>query len=98
PWVSVAQKPVPNSPNRSPMGPSRVSVPPGNPGVGKRFHQGPAGRASAAGDRSHGPAYIGSMAQIAFFAPMGPGHVNPMLGLAAALVRRGHDVTFAAPE
>lgn len=38
------------------------------------------------------------MAQIAFFAPMGAGHVNPMLGLAAELVRRGHDVTFAAPE
>lgn len=38
------------------------------------------------------------MAHIAFFAPNGPGHVNPLLGLATELVRRGHRVTFAAPE
>ncbi|MBR8743651.1 macrolide family glycosyltransferase [Nocardiopsis sp. MG754419] len=38
------------------------------------------------------------MAHIAFFAPNGPGHVNPLLGTAAELVRRGHRVTFAAPE
>ncbi|MEU3309990.1 macrolide family glycosyltransferase [Nocardiopsis sp. NPDC006832] len=38
------------------------------------------------------------MAHIAFFAPNGSGHVNPLLGLATELVRRGHRVTFAAPE
>ena len=38
------------------------------------------------------------MAHIAFCAPNGPGHVNPLLGPATELVRRGHRVTFAAPE
>ncbi|MGP4095372.1 macrolide family glycosyltransferase [Nonomuraea sp. KM90] len=38
------------------------------------------------------------MATIAFFAPIGAGHVNPTLGLAAELVRRGHRVTYATTE
>jgi len=35
-------------------------------------------------------------ANITFFAPLGAGHVNPTLGLAAELVRRGHRVSYAA--
>ncbi|WP_430781770.1 macrolide family glycosyltransferase [Actinoplanes sp. G11-F43] len=35
------------------------------------------------------------MASIAFYAPAAAGHVNPTLGLAAELVRRGHHVTYA---
>lgn len=58
----------------------------------------PSGVTLAHGNAPIKGAYIGRMAQIAFFGPMGPGHVNPMLGPAAELVRRGHDVTFAAPE
>lgn len=38
------------------------------------------------------------MATIAFYAPIGAGHVNPTLGLAAELVRRGHRVTYATTE
>ncbi|GAA4919265.1 MGT family glycosyltransferase [Nonomuraea thailandensis] len=38
------------------------------------------------------------MATVAFFAPIGAGHVNPTLGLAAELVRRGHRVTYATTE
>ncbi|MFG1706263.1 macrolide family glycosyltransferase [Nonomuraea sp. M3C6] len=38
------------------------------------------------------------MATIAFFAPSAAGHVNPTLGLAAELVRRGHRVTYATTE
>ncbi|MFI7612527.1 macrolide family glycosyltransferase [Nonomuraea terrae] len=38
------------------------------------------------------------MATIAFFAPLGAGHVNPQLGLVAELVRRGHRVTYATDE
>ncbi|GAA3245921.1 macrolide family glycosyltransferase [Dactylosporangium siamense] len=35
------------------------------------------------------------MAHIAFFAPPSAGHLNPTLGLAAELLRRGHRVTYA---
>jgi MGT family glycosyltransferase len=35
------------------------------------------------------------MATMAFFAPAGAGHVNPTLGLAAELVRRGHRVIYS---
>ncbi len=35
------------------------------------------------------------MAKITFFAPAAAGHVNPTLGIAAELVRRGHHVTYA---
>lgn len=38
------------------------------------------------------------MATVAFFAPIGAGHVNPTLGLAAELVQRGHRVTYATTE
>ncbi|WP_326642995.1 glycosyl transferase [Nonomuraea fuscirosea] len=38
------------------------------------------------------------MATIAFFAPIGAGHINPTLGLAAELVTRGHRVTYATTE
>ncbi|TYB65463.1 glycosyl transferase [Nonomuraea sp. PA05] len=38
------------------------------------------------------------MATVAFYAPIGAGHVNPTLGLAAELVRRGHRVTYATTE
>lgn len=37
------------------------------------------------------------MSRIVFMGPHGHGHITPMLGLAAELVARGHDVTFAAP-
>lgn len=35
------------------------------------------------------------MAHVAFFAPPSAGHINPTLGLAAELQRRGHRVTYA---
>ncbi|MEV4836392.1 macrolide family glycosyltransferase [Nonomuraea sp. NPDC049486] len=38
------------------------------------------------------------MGTLAFFAPAAAGHVNPTLGLAAELVRRGHRVTYATTE
>jgi MGT family glycosyltransferase len=38
------------------------------------------------------------MGTLAFFAPAAAGHINPTLGLAAALVRRGHRVTYATTE
>ncbi|GAA4537833.1 macrolide family glycosyltransferase [Amycolatopsis samaneae] len=34
---------------------------------------------------------------VLFCVPLGIGHVNPTLGVAAELVRRGHRVTYAAP-
>lgn len=38
------------------------------------------------------------MARIYCYGPLGAGHVNPMLGIVAELVARGHDVTFWAPR
>jgi MGT family glycosyltransferase len=38
------------------------------------------------------------MGTLAFFAPAAAGHINPTLGLAAELVRRGHRVTYATTE
>lgn len=38
------------------------------------------------------------MAAISFFGPLGPGHVNPTLGIVTELVRRGHAVTYYAPR
>ncbi|HCS62478.1 MAG TPA: glycosyl transferase [Microbacterium sp.] len=38
------------------------------------------------------------MSRIVFMGPHGHGHITPMLGLAAELVARGHEVIFAAPE
>jgi MGT family glycosyltransferase len=38
------------------------------------------------------------MGTLAFFSPAAAGHINPTLGLAAALVRRGHRVTYATTE
>ncbi|MGP9538561.1 macrolide family glycosyltransferase [Brachybacterium sp. AOP43-C2-M15] len=37
------------------------------------------------------------MSRIVVMGPHGHGHVTPMLGIAAELVSRGHDVLFAAP-
>lgn len=38
------------------------------------------------------------MAAISFYGPLGAGHINPTLGIAAALVRRNHAVTYYAPR
>ncbi|WP_309133309.1 macrolide family glycosyltransferase [Brevibacterium sp.] len=38
------------------------------------------------------------MARITFMGPLGAGHVNPTLGIAAELVHRGHEVSYAAPR
>lgn len=38
------------------------------------------------------------MAVIAHYAPLGAGHVNPMIGIVAELVRRGHTVTSFVPQ
>ncbi len=38
------------------------------------------------------------MSRIIFMGPLGAGHVNPTLGIAAELVRRGHEVSYAAPR
>jgi MGT family glycosyltransferase len=38
------------------------------------------------------------VAHIAFFTPPSAGHLNPTLGLAAELVRRGHEVTYATTD
>src|SRR5260221_64875 len=38
------------------------------------------------------------MAHIVFFTPASAGHVNPSLGLAAELTRRGHEVTFVTTD
>lgn len=38
------------------------------------------------------------MAGISFYGPLGAGHVNPTLGIAGELVRRGHAVTYYAPR
>jgi demethyllactenocin mycarosyltransferase len=38
------------------------------------------------------------MAHVAFFTPASAGHVNPSLGLAAELTRRGHEVTFVTTD
>jgi MGT family glycosyltransferase len=37
-------------------------------------------------------------ADITFLGPLGAGHVNPTLGIAAELVGRGHRVSYAAPR
>lgn len=37
------------------------------------------------------------MATIHVYGPLGAGHINPMLGIVAELVRRGHRLTFWAP-
>lgn len=57
----------------------------------------PKGRGHASHGIGHpGRAYYrGGVASIAFFAPIGAGHVNPTLGVVAELVRRGHRVTYA---
>ncbi|MBE2999294.1 glycosyl transferase [Nocardiopsis sp. HNM0947] len=38
------------------------------------------------------------MADLLFLGPLGAGHVNPTLGIAAELVARGHRVRYAAPR
>lgn len=38
------------------------------------------------------------MAVISFYGPLGAGHINPTLGIAAELVDRGHTVTYYAPR
>ncbi|KIF76829.1 hypothetical protein QR77_29150 [Streptomyces sp. 150FB] len=38
------------------------------------------------------------MAHIAFFTPASSGHINPTLGVAAELLRRGHRVTYATTD
>lgn len=38
------------------------------------------------------------MAVISFYGPLGAGHINPTLGIAAELVERGHDVSYYAPR
>ena len=40
----------------------------------------------------------GPMAMIYVYGPLGAGHVNPMLGITAELVLRGHTVRFWAPR
>lgn len=38
------------------------------------------------------------MPVISFYGPLGAGHVNPTLGIAGELVRRGHTITYYAPR
>lgn len=44
------------------------------------------------------PRSITAMATVYAYGPLGAGHVNPTLGIVTELVRRGHQVTYWAPQ